>query len=163
MITRGVITLALLTLAFLVYRHWILTRLRTIRAPADLDAPPADALEVQGVRARVLEPPTEPEVDPPGPRDVVTVHYTGWSRETGQMFDSSVTREQPAAFRLDQVIEGWRLGLMQMRPGERRRLWIPARLAYGTRPGEAGPAGALVFDVELLSIGRVPDGGQEEE
>ena len=140
-ITRGVIALALLVLAFLVYRHWILTRLKTIRAPADLDDPPTDALEIQGVRARVLAPPTEPDLAPPGPRDVVTVHYTGWSRASGKMFDSTLPREQPAAFRLDQVIEGWRIGLGRCAPasaggcGSRPGSPMAHAPARGCRPG----------------------------
>jgi FKBP-type peptidyl-prolyl cis-trans isomerase len=36
--------------------------------------------------------------------------------------------------------------------GEKRRLWVPAALAYGDKPGERAPAGPLVFDLELLKI-----------
>jgi peptidylprolyl isomerase len=77
------------------------------------------------------------------------VHYSGWTTD-GKMFDSSVSRGQPARFRLDQVIPGWTEGLQLMVPGERRRLWIPQKLAYRGEPGK--PAGMLVFDVELLQI-----------
>ena len=34
--------------------------------------------------------------------------------------------------------------------GEKRRLWVPAELAYAGKPGR--PQGMLVFDVELLKI-----------
>jgi peptidylprolyl isomerase len=79
----------------------------------------------------------------------VTVHYTGWTTD-GKMFDSSVARGEPATFRLDQVIPGWTEGLQMMVEGEKRRFWIPARLAY---EGQAGPQGMLVFDIELIRIG----------
>ena len=38
--------------------------------------------------------------------------------------------------------------------GERSRFWIPAELAYGNNPTDGRPAGMLVFDIELLKIGR---------
>jgi peptidylprolyl isomerase len=80
------------------------------------------------------------------------VHYSGWTTD-GQMFDSSVTRGQPASFPLDRVIAGWTEGLQLMVVGEKTRFWIPGKLAYGDTPERPGaPAGTLVFDVELLQI-----------
>ena len=71
----------------------------------------------------------------------------------GRMFDSSVAGGEPATFKLDQVIAGWTEGLQLMVVGEARRLWIPAKLAYGeTARHPGGPSGMLVFDVELLDI-----------
>jgi FKBP-type peptidyl-prolyl cis-trans isomerase len=76
------------------------------------------------------------------------VHYSGWTTD-GQMFDSSVTRGEPAEFPLSGVIPGWTEGVQLMVVGEKRRFWIPEALAYrGQRP----PLGMLVFDVELLAI-----------
>jgi len=89
--------------------------------------------------------------DHPGPKDKVKVHYTGWTKG-GKMFDSSVVRDEPITFPLDGVIPGWTEGLQLMVAGEKRRLWIPAALAYGERPRQGAPAGDLVFDVELLEI-----------
>jgi hypothetical protein len=70
------------------------------------------------------------------------------------MFDSSVARGQPATFRLNEVIQGWTIGVGLMVEGEKRRLWIPEKLAYQGQPG--APAGMLGFDVELI---RIPVGG----
>ena len=67
------------------------------------------------------------------------------------MFDSSVQHERPATFPLNRVIPGWTEGLQLMTTGEKTRFWIPVELAYNNRPG--APAGMLVFDVELISIG----------
>ena len=79
----------------------------------------------------------------------MTVHYTGWTTD-GKMFDSSVARGQPATFPLNRVIAGWTEGVQLMVVGEKRRFWIPQKLAYGG--AEGAPRGMLVFDVELLGI-----------
>jgi peptidylprolyl isomerase len=66
------------------------------------------------------------------------------------MFDSSVARNEPISFGLNQVIAGWTEGVQLMVEGETRRLWIPENLAYGGQRG--APQGMLVFDVELIKI-----------
>ena len=122
-----------------------------IPAPPDVAAPPADAQKTpSGLASKVLQPGTGTQH--PGPEDVVTVNYTGWTTD-GKMFDSSVTRGQPANFPLNRVIPGWTEGLQLMTVGEKRRFWIPEELAYKGRPG---PQGTLVFDVELLGIKEAP-------
>lgn len=119
-----------------------------IPAPTDVAAPPTDAETTpSGLASRVLEPGTGTQH--PGPRSRVLVHYSGWTTD-GQMFDSSVSRGEPIAFGLHQVIPGWTEGVQLMVEGETRRLWIPQALAYGGRPG--APAGMLVFDVDLIRI-----------
>jgi FKBP-type peptidyl-prolyl cis-trans isomerase len=119
-----------------------------IPAPADVAAPPADAtVAPSGLASRLLGAGTGTRH--PGPRSRVLVHYSGWTTD-GKMFDSSVSRGEPIAFGLHQVIPGWTEGVQLMVEGEKRRLWIPEPLAYGGRPG--APAGMLVFDVELIRI-----------
>ena len=69
------------------------------------------------------------------------------------MFDSSVTRGQPARFGVGNVIKGWTEGLQLMTKGEKARFWIPGNLAYGDKPTRPGaPAGMLVFDIELIDF-----------
>ena len=122
-------------------------------APADVAAPPADAAKTAtGLASKVLTPGTG--ADKPRAFDKVKVHYTGWTTD-GKMFDSSVTRGEPAEFPLNQVIAGWTEGLQLMVVGEKRRFWIPESIAYQGQPG--APAGTLVFDVELLGISKMPD------
>lgn len=119
-----------------------------IPAPTDVAAPPADAtVTPSGLASRQLEAGTGTQH--PGPRSRVLVHYSGWTTD-GKMFDSSVSRGEPIAFGLYQVIAGWTEGVQLMVEGEKRRFWIPEKLAYGGRPG--APAGMLVFDVELIRI-----------
>eukprot|EP00049_Salpingoeca_infusionum_P027266 m.31352 g.31352 ORF g.31352 m.31352 type:complete len:156 (-) comp9413_c0_seq1:116-583(-) len=94
--------------------------------------------------------------------DRLSMHYTGWTRADGKVFDSSVSRNSPFEFNLGQgmVIKGWDRGLVNMCIGERRRLTIPSDLGYGDHgSGAKIPGGAtLVFDVELLKInGRSAD------
>ncbi len=87
----------------------------------------------------------------------ISVHYTGWLTEgPGTAFDSSRDRGEPIKFNFDggQVIKGWDIGLSSMKVGGKRRLIIPADLAYGERAmGDVIPAGSmLVFDVELMGV-----------
>jgi len=83
----------------------------------------------------------------------VLVHYHG-SFIDGQVFDSSVTRNEPAEFGLKDVISGWTETLMMMPKGSKWRIAVPAELAYG----EAGmppaiPANsALIFELHLIDI-----------
>ncbi len=125
---------------------------QSLPAPDDVAAPPADAeTTASGLAHKLLEAGTGTQH--PSASDYVVVHYSGWLTD-GTMFDSSVTRGQPARFPLDGVISGWTEGLQLMVPGEKRRFWIPANLGYGSggRPGIPGNS-MLVFDVELRSIG----------
>ena len=121
---------------------------RTIPAPSDVSAPPSDAtVSASGLATKVLEPGTGSQH--PRANSRVRVHYSGWTTD-GQMFDSSVARNEPISFGLNQVIAGWTEGVQLMVEGEKRRLWIPERLAYGGQRG--APQGMLVFDVELIKI-----------
>lgn len=117
-------------------------------APEDVKAPPKDAKKTaSGLAYKVLQKGTG--TTHPTATSRVSVHYTGWTTD-GKMFDSSIPRERPAVFGLNQVIAGWTEGVQLMVKGEKTRFWIPEELAYKGQPGR--PAGMLVFDVELLEI-----------
>jgi peptidylprolyl isomerase len=116
--------------------------------PADVAAPPADATTTaSGLAYKVLR--AGKGTEHPKRRSNVVVHYSGWTTD-GRMFDSSVLRGNPAQFGLDGVIAGWTEGVQQMVAGEKRRFWIPAKLAYGN--DRTKPQGMLVFDIELIAI-----------
>ena len=105
-----------------------------IPAPSDVAAAPADAeTTASGLASKVLE--AGSGSTHPTATSNVTVHYTGWTTD-GQMFDSSVTRGQPATFPLNGVIRGWTEGVQFMVVGEKRRFWIPEE------PGVRRPAGS---------------------
>jgi FKBP-type peptidyl-prolyl cis-trans isomerase FkpA len=90
------------------------------------------------------------------------VQYTGWLYEAsapdkkGKQFDSSLNSGQPFRFVVGagQVIKGWDQGVLGMKVGGRRRLVIPADLAYGDSGagGVIPPGATLVFDVDLVGI-----------
>lgn len=96
------------------------------------------------------------------PGQTAVVHYTGWLYDPskpegkGKKFDSSRDHGDTFDFTVGggQVIRGWDLGVAGMKVGGKRRLIIPAELAYGARgAGGVIPGGAtLVFDVELMAI-----------
>jgi peptidylprolyl isomerase len=85
----------------------------------------------------------------PKATSTVIVHYSGWTTD-GKLFDSSILRGEPAKFPLNMVIPGWTQGVQLMVQGEKRRFWIPEKLAYKGRKG--APPGMLVFDIELIDI-----------
>lgn len=87
--------------------------------------------------------------------DTVVMHYTGTLMD-GTKFDSSLDRGQPFETKIGvgAVIQGWDQGVPGMQVGGKRKLTIPASLAYGSRgAGRAIPPNAdLIFTVELLAI-----------
>ncbi|AOX99819.1 FKBP-type peptidyl-prolyl cis-trans isomerase [Jeongeupia sp. USM3] len=86
---------------------------------------------------------------------LIRTHYTGWL-EDGTKFDSSHDRGQPfqCVIGTGRVIKGWDQGMMGMKVGGKRRLYVPAHLAYGERQIGAliKPNSNLVFEIELLEV-----------
>jgi peptidylprolyl isomerase len=114
--------------------------------PASEDASPSAA---SGLRMMVLHPGTG--TDHPAASDRVRVHYSGWTKD-GTMFDSSLPGGRPVLFTLTQMIPGWTEALEQMVVGEKRKFWIPAKLAYGENPPTGAPIGDLTYEIELVEI-----------
>jgi peptidylprolyl isomerase len=85
---------------------------------------------------------------------LITTQYRGWL-EDGSEFDSSYARGKPfqCVIGTRRVIQGWDRGLMGMRVGGKRKLWVPAHLGYGERQVGAIPADSnLIFEIELLEV-----------
>ena len=86
--------------------------------------------------------------------DNVKVDYTGTLMD-GTKFDSSIGRD-PFEYTLGQnrVIQGWELGLVGMKVGEKRKLTIPPELGYGA--AGAGntipPNSTIIFEIDMLGI-----------
>lgn len=90
----------------------------------------------------------------PKATDNVTVHYTG-RLLNGKVFDSSVSRGEPATFPLNRVIPGWTEGLQLMKEGGKTTFFIPSELAYGAHGAgnDIPPHSTLIFEVELIKVG----------
>ena len=86
---------------------------------------------------------------------LITAHYVGWL-EDGTEFDSSYKKNAPFQTVLSnkRVIQGWVLGLKDMQVGGKRRLRVPAHLAYAERQiGTMIPPNSnLFFEIELLEV-----------
>lgn len=86
---------------------------------------------------------------------LIITHYEGFL-EDGTRFDSSRERGKPfqCVIGTGRVIKGWDQGLMGMRVGGRRKLFVPAHLAYGERQvgPHIKPHSNLIFEIELLDV-----------
>lgn len=86
--------------------------------------------------------------------DTVSVNYKGMLQD-GTVFDETAKHGAPIEFTLaqGQVIQGWDLGILGMKVGEKRRLTIAPELAYGDGGnGPIPPKATLIFEVELVAI-----------
>lgn len=83
------------------------------------------------------------------------VHYEGFL-DDGTKFDSSYDKGKPFQFVIGsgRVIKGWDLGVMGMKEGGIRKLYVPSHLGYGERQiGEKiKPHSNLHFTVHLLEV-----------
>ncbi|WP_027470066.1 FKBP-type peptidyl-prolyl cis-trans isomerase [Deefgea rivuli] len=86
---------------------------------------------------------------------LITTHYTGTLAD-GTVFDSSHRKGKPfqCVIGTGRVIKGWDIGIMGMRVGGKRRLSVPAHLAYGERQisEHIAPNSDLYFEIELLEV-----------
>ena len=96
---------------------------------------------------------------PAAPNDVVSIHFILWVDDNGakgQTLFNSHDRGKPVTFKIgtDKVIQSWNDGVPGMRPGGKRLLYIPARLAYGDAgAGEMIPPNTnLIYEIELIGL-----------
>lgn len=97
----------------------------------------------------------EGEGEAPEAGQKVAAHYTGLLMR-GKKFDSSYDRNVPLEFTVGvgEMIAGFDEGVLTMKKGGKRRLFIPSELAYGNNgiPGVIPPDAMIVFEVELVDI-----------
>lgn len=96
----------------------------------------------------------------PSKFDKLTLRYTGWTSD-GRRFDSSENHGGTVSVRSTQLIPGMAEAVRQMVVGERRRVWVPAKLGYGepgtdVKTARSQPLGDLVFDLELTNVEKAP-------
>jgi len=89
--------------------------------------------------------------------DRATVSWAGFLYKGGRWFFSSWNWKFQDRFSFTigsgQVIPGWDWGMRGMRVGGRRKMVIPARLAYGARgTSYVPPNEAVIYVVDLLKI-----------
>lgn len=89
-----------------------------------------------------------------GPRSIVTCNYKG-SLINGKVFDETFSQKCPAAFRVNELISGFQIALVNMHIGDHWRVFIPSDMGYGPRgAGRDIPGNStLIFEIELLAIG----------
>ncbi len=107
-----------------------------------------------GLQYRVLE---SGDGKQPAEKDKVSINYRA-NLIDGTEVGNTFGREVPFSFQLESAIPGQVEALKLMHAGDKWQLFIPTELAYGERgrPGLIGPNEALIFEVELLSVGE-PD------
>ena len=94
----------------------------------------------------------DPKAKAPGPNDQVTVRYRA-SLADGTEFDSSYARGQPATFKLNGTLKGWREALTLMKPGAKWQLWVPPALGYDAMsPPPIPPGSLLIYELELVKV-----------
>jgi len=85
--------------------------------------------------------------------DVVMVNYTARVAR-GEVYDSNSEIGQPIPLKIGigQLIEGWEKGMLQMHEGDKGRLLIPSKLAYGeTGLGNIVPINAdIIVNIEII-------------
>ncbi len=85
--------------------------------------------------------------------DQIVAHYVGWLLN-GTQFESSHDRGKPGTFGVSDVVAGCAEGLLTMKIGGKRKIFVPAHLAYGSngRPGLIPPDSPLIYEFELIAI-----------
>lgn len=89
----------------------------------------------------------------PLPRSIVTCHYKG-SLIDGKVFDNSFNRNCPEAFRVNELISGFQIALVNMHEGDHWEVYIPSYMGYGERrAGRDIPGNStLIFEIQLIKI-----------
>ncbi|HEX3851729.1 MAG TPA: FKBP-type peptidyl-prolyl cis-trans isomerase, partial [Polyangiaceae bacterium] len=124
-------------------------------APADVAAPPPDALrDPSGVASKILSP--GQGALHPAVNDCVRLRYTSWKRD-GSLHAGSERDPLPVTQCLQRAMPGLVIALEQMVAGEARRVWLPGSLTYrATDDSPPAPSDDLTLDVSLLEVLKAP-------
>jgi FKBP-type peptidyl-prolyl cis-trans isomerase len=80
----------------------------------------------------------------------IEIKYKGYLID-GTIFDQ--TTDTTAQFYLNQLIEGWQIGIQMLKKGGKQTLFIPSELGYGEESISIIPANSvLIFDIELINF-----------
>ncbi|MCH9686456.1 MAG: FKBP-type peptidyl-prolyl cis-trans isomerase [Deltaproteobacteria bacterium] len=124
-----------------------------VPAPADVAAPPADAIKTEsGIAYKVLSP---GKGEPPSLNDNVNVQLTAWTPD-GTTIETSQGRKTPKVIRMNRPpVPGLAEAIALMHLSEKTRFWIPQELTYNGRKG--APEGTLCYEIEVEEITRAPE------
>jgi len=142
-------------------------------APAETSARPLPKLPEPAPPAKPLEPvpdataPKDAEKTKSGVAMIVLNKGAGTKRPKAtdsvrvNLAGYSVGRKvfatpEPQVMSVAEMAPGWQEGVTAMVEGEKRRLWLPAKVAYGNTPGGRPPKDDLILDLELLAIPEAP-------
>lgn len=98
---------------------------------------------------------------PVQPHSTPLINYVGRYID-GTVFGSSEDVGGPITIPLDQTIPGFSEGLVGMKEGEKRKLWVHPDLGYGTA-GHLPPNSLLIFEVEIVKAAQQHDTTQADE
>lgn len=128
----------------------------TDTAPPNVLNPPADAYAMEdGVKTVLLQSGTG--TVHARLKDRVVVTYTGWSRARGERYDASELRGGKETMTVASMVPGLVPVVAMMVAGEKRRIWVPGHLAYGSTPPEGKPAGDIVVDLQIHDVIVIED------
>jgi len=125
------------------------------KVPENVGAAPEDAEKSEsGLASKVLQKGTGTQK--PTLKDYVIVDFSAWTKD-GNLFQSTQMQGLPASIGLSNLsLKGWQEGMLQMVESEKRRLWLPAKLAFGEKPADPRmPSGDICLDIELHKIGTL--------
>ena len=104
---------------------------------------------VAGVLHEVLQVGEGPS---PTLSNIVSVYYKGMLIN-GKVFDDNTMQGYPDAFRLNDLIDGWKIALTRMQVGDKWRIYVPSSLGYGAISTPGIPKhSTLIFEIELVGI-----------
>lgn len=86
------------------------------------------------------------------PRSIVSCYYKG-SLVNGKVFDNAFDRGYPEAFRVNELISGFQIALVNMHIGDHWEVYIPSDMGYGPKGDRVIPGGStLIFEIKLVNI-----------
>jgi len=130
----------------------------SVPEPEGKSKPAASSNDPTELKIEDLAPGTGDRVVKDG--DAILVTYKGTLLRGGKQFDANTDKDKafPVTVGKGEVIKGWDQGLLGMKKGGKRKLTIPASLAYGEagHPPDIPKNAPLVFEIELVRFGDEP-------
>ncbi len=121
--------------------------------PQELQTPPASATKLPSGLSTQLLRAGKGKISP-RVQDFVFFYAIG-RRQDGTVVQNTFASPEPTKLQMTKLFPAWQEALAGMVPGEQRRFWFPAALA--PKNPKTGVQEAIIFDIELVNVGRMPD------